>query len=314
MRTRSAKSRHPDAPRSVIRANPHRTVGGFSAPDAPDVQLEWESWGERYAIVTLLHCADVLQLRTQSRPFKYKDEDGVEHKYTPDLVATTDKGSVSIEIKPLKFLVRGSNLQKYVSIARAAIDQGISLRFLTDEQIEVEPRLPTLLKLRRYARSPLPLGLVESATRALSCGQMELATLASQPGLSSTAVFTLIAQKHLTLDLDKPLNGSSIVRLPRSSAEPLTYARIQNSGRHACLLEQLAMGCEPTDKYLLASAAAGRQPRHADNPWTMVGGCSPRRTNDHHHTQRASATRAAGLRTDTDAQVAPTLKSWLKGR
>lgn len=306
-------SERPAKRRSIIRSNPHRTVGGFGPQSNADTPLQWESWLERHTIITLLLCADVLHLATQPEPFSFVDGQQT-RSYTPDLLVTTLGGPIWIEVKPLSRLVESGALEYYRTIACAMRAAGRTYAFLTNEQIEIEPRLTTVKRLRRFIRCAIPSGVRNRVGSALSDGPLPVETLIAKPEVTLTDVFALIAQKHLVIDFDRPLNGNTIVSLPGDLQGRLSYARIQNSGRHGGLLESLALGRRPTDQYELAAAAARRPSRRIDNPWAVVGCDAERRAPYRLRSKHAGPSLDANGATHSTGSHASAFATWLEGR
>lgn len=260
--------------RVLVECSPHRITGGTSIKELSDNHIEHESHIEFHAIATLSLCHDVLGMDSQATKEEYWDGD-VKRIHTPDFqVKTFQHPRLLVEVKSLEHFIQSSKLQKYLHIARHYRQRQQPFVFLVDAQLEHEPRFSSVILLSRYVTSKVPEVAVSHATSALESGPLSIFELMEKACLELVDIYTLIARRTICFDWSKTLDQNTSVSLPNQPYKGLQLDDILNSTRHSGLLAELALGCEPTDKRLLADAAAWRQSHCPLSPFNFVGGFS----------------------------------------
>lgn len=259
--------------RNLKKSVPHRTVGGFNVHQVNEYPVEYESYNERNTTLLLAHCHDVSSIKSQPFTFEYIDEHGKHRKHTPDFEATSNTGEVLyLEVKAIEDLLKPINIAKYIQIAKEYYRKGINFRFLTNIQIENQPVFDAVKLLFRYVNSPASLVHLERAQDFLNYGAMPISALMEKAQLELRDIYTLIAKRQLTFDLNKPLSRASYVSLPNQPYKGITLETILCSTRYGDLLQKLALGHQPTDQSLLATAKNWRQSNNHADVWSVVGG------------------------------------------
>lgn len=289
--SRASKRRNSSGPaRAVIDQAPHRIVGGIHCPGLTPYPAEWESLGERSLIYLALVCHDVKIVETQPQKLTYHDDSG-EHTYTPDLAITTNCGRFFVECKSLKYLFRESNLNRYLGIARSLRTQGEHLAFITEDQLPGRwVRNATLL--RQYLIPDQTAELPICVTDALQGGPRSIQSLLTETATTLPQLYAYIARRLLCIDWNERLGRNARVSLPDQSNgfARLTYDAIQNAGRFADLVAEMALGRRPANQRLLAAACARRRPLSVASPTGFVDGFSQW---DLGHLERRRTTRAS---------------------
>lgn len=264
----------PGPARDLIKVSPWRGTGAFRIPCMTPYPAQWESYLERYAILTLSLCVDVQSISTQPYTESYKDSDGKDRQYTPDLLVTLSNGKdLTIEVKSLRYLVM-EELEKYIDIGKHFATQGKAYRFFVDTQIEDAPRFKTAKLLFRYVTSEISISAFEKIENFLQQGEMSISKLMDLADVQLVDVYTLISKRRLCIDWDMPLNDQANVSLPNQPFKGLSIEKILTSTKHGDLLAELALGNRPTDKRLLSTAKAGRQYYREPDPFRVICGFS----------------------------------------
>jgi len=259
--------------RNLKKSVPHRTVGGFNVHHINPFPVEYESYNERYSTLLLSLCHDVSSIRSQPVVFEYVDEQGKHRKHTPDFEETSIPGEpLYLEVKAIEDLLKPQNIAKYIPIAKEYRRKGKNFQFLTNIQIENQPVFEAVKLLFRYVNSVASLAHLERAQHFLNDGAMPIAILLEKAQMELRDVYTLMAKRHITFDLTKPLNRNSYISLPNQPYGGITLEAILSSTRYGDLLQKLALGHQPTDKSLLAAAKNWRQSNNHANEWSVVGG------------------------------------------
>lgn len=307
---RNARTIKPGKPaRVLIECSPHRTTGGGFFPGLTEADVEHESYIERYTVATLVLCHDVDAFKSQASKEPYFDGGRIRF-HVPDFTVETFVPGLRIECKALSSLVRDDSLEKYAAVARGYRARNIRCAFLVDAQLEEAARFDSVKLLFRYTRSRLPETVLPRAAAALSDGPLTIRDLKIRASLELVDVWTLIARRHICFDWAKPLcHQTTVVSLPNQPFGGLKLEDILSSTRYGGLLEELALGRRPSDKYLLADAADWGQHHRFLRPWNFVGGfpdTTPLRDlGEEEYIPRAARTKrnfAPGLRSVTTAR------------
>ena len=271
-RKKSTKDKSGPA-RDVIKLAPHRVTGGGSIEDLTiNGVVQHESPNEKKLIPLLSLCHDVVDFRSQASREPYV-VDGKTHEHIPDFNAnTTFASNLRIEVKSLESLMKNSNLEKAVHIGRAYRERGEPFSYLVDAQIEQEPMRSNVHLLGRYITSKPRDGAVECTAALLANGALPISAVMQQAKLELVDIYTLIARRHLCIDMSQPLDAESLVSLPNQPFKGISLENILRSTRFGHLLERLALGHRPTDKPLVEAAKDWRQRRRPSGPFNFVGG------------------------------------------
>jgi hypothetical protein len=259
--------------RNLKNSVPHRTVGGFNVHHINAFPVEYESYNERNTTLLLSLCHDVSSIKSQPIVFEYVDEQGKHRKHTPDFEETSITGeALYLEVKAIEDLLKPQNIAKYIPIAKEYYRKGIKFRFLTNIQIENQPVFQAVKLLFRYVNSPASLVHLERAQHFLNDGALPIVVLLEKAQMELRDLYTLIAKRHITFDLSEPLNRNSYISLPNQPYGGITLEAILSSTRYGDLLQELALGYQPTDQSLLATAKNWRQSNNHPDEWSVVGG------------------------------------------
>jgi hypothetical protein len=259
--------------RYLKKSVPHRTVGGLNIKHLNDFSIEYESYNERYSAMLLSLCHDVERVKSQPIVFNYIDELGKQRKHYPDFeVITTDRVVFYLEVKAIENLLIPKSITKYSLIAKEYYRQKIAFKFLTNIQIEVQPLFAAVKLLFRYINSPSFTTHVQLAETILKSGAMPITAFMEESQLELRDVYTLVAKRHLTFDLSKPLSKDAYISLPNKPYGAITLEKTLCSTRYGDLLQKLALGHQPTDQSLLAAAKTWRQSNNHPDVWGVVGG------------------------------------------
>lgn len=272
-KTEKKSSSKTERVRKLVECSPHRTVGGGFFDGLMTEDVEHESHNERNAVATLPLCHDVSEISSQKTKEPYQDGDKVRH-HVPDYTIKCSDHELKLEVKSLTSLLRDESLSKYQLIAKGYVDRQQRFSFLTDVQMEEEPRFSSVRILSRYVTSEIPDQMLTRASEALSAGPMTIPDLKKIAAIALVDVYTLLARRHITFNWGEKLTPEVRVSLPNQPYEGLKLEHILHSTRYGHLLEELALGRRPTDKCLLADAASWRQYDRATGPFNFAGGFS----------------------------------------
>jgi hypothetical protein len=260
------------AGRVLIECSPYRTTGGGSIPHLTRRDAQFESPNEKAAIALLSLCHDVLHIESQPRIAVY-EVDGQARQYTPDfLVHTTFDGPLYLELKSISSFRHEKTLNRCQQDAKALRQRGERLAFLVDAQLRISPRAQWVALLFRYITGQPSPTAHQSAMGLLANGPLPISEL-SEAGVSLIDIWTLVAQRHLCIQWDQPLDlGNTCVSLTNQPFGGLRLEDILRSSRFGGFLAELALGRRPTNQHILADAEAYRQFRSPPSPWGVVGG------------------------------------------
>jgi len=266
MKKKKGKSKSKDG-RDIVKQVPHRSVGGVNLPHY-EIPQEWESYLERSAIYTLAMCHDVTNIQAQQKTFEYIDKQGVNRKYTPDLIFTANGENIICEIKPLIFLLTENNREKYTILHSAFIKEGYQFHFLTDDQLLNEPRNKNIKFIIRYKSHHLTNKVLENFRYLLGNAKMSIKDLLPENNTQNDLanIYAAIMQGHLCVDFDVEINLNSIIYFPSLEHERFTYVHVRNSGRYGSILQKLVLDSGPTIERILAIEKSKKQQLNISNP------------------------------------------------
>lgn len=275
--SKRAKATQPSPPgpaRKLVEVSPHRTTGGAHIDGLTPWDAEHESYLEKYTVATLALCHDITEIKSQGVEHLFQASNGENRRYTPDFVVVqaTEARRINIEVKALTSLAHEDAASKYREIAKYLLSQKERFVFIADVQLFEEPRFKNVKLLYRYVTSKIPEDVLPNATAALSTGPMKISDILKTTTLELVDIYTLISQRKICFDWSTQLSTDTAISLPNHPFEGLNLEKIINSSRYSRLLAELALGREPTDKQLLATAKTLRLRRTNAGPQNYVGG------------------------------------------
>ena len=189
----------------------------------------WESLLERDYILLLEIDPDVVTYREQPFRLRYTIDGRVRH-YTPDFLVERKNKRQVIEVKPKAKASTEAFCLFYLAVEPQIRKLGYEFVVATDEMIRVQPLLENVKILRGYARTPFLPGhalLCRKYLRENRGGCIaDLARTFSDKGLTLSVIYSLIYRGVLTVDLNLPLDPSSVAR-PATLASTQTEAAIK---------------------------------------------------------------------------------------
>lgn len=257
--------------RCLKKSVPHRTVGGLNAGHVNKTPIEYESYNERNTIALLSLCHDVSQVKSQPIVVNYTDDHGNPRRHIPDFEVVGDD-VLYLEVKAIEDLLLAKNISKYSRIGKEYFRQNLDLRFLTNIQLEAQPLFSSVKLLFRYLNQQVPSEHVAFCQNILNSGALPITIFMEASKLRLENVYTLIAKQHITFDLTKPLSKQSHISLPNCPYGGINLDAVLCSTRYGDLLQKLALGHQPTDQSLLATAKNWRQSNNHADVWSIVGG------------------------------------------
>jgi hypothetical protein len=259
--------------REIISKTPHQRTGEIDIPWLMPYPNQFQLANEPLAILTFAMCHDVSAIASQGEKVSFKF-DGKAKSHYPDLWIRQDGKALLVEAKSAKDLMRPKNLEKYSAIGRDLHEQKKPYKFITDSQLQVEPRNQNVTRLARFLSvEPTPMA-VEFARTNLATGKKSIRDLAAiDPKVFSIAdAYTLVARRTITFDWGLPFGPDSEVSLPNQPFKGLMSNDVFFSGGYDDLLAELAMGRQPTDQQRMAAEANRRRKIHTSSPFDCVGG------------------------------------------
>jgi len=182
----------------------------------------WESQLERDYIYFLE--IDPTVIAYYSQPFKIGFQVGEKtHVYTPDFfVIRNDKKQV-IEIKPEKRINDLKNQFIFSNVKPICLEQGCEFKVITDKTIRSQPRLNNIKLLHKYSRMALlPQHHIICHEVFLNKKEVAFAQIEHYfqvKGITKQYIYALIYKGILAIDITKPINKSSMIRLSNTIFE-----------------------------------------------------------------------------------------------
>lgn len=265
--------------RHLVDQVPYRVTGVVHVSGQTEASPEHESFLERDAIMLLAMCCDVTAIRSQPERVEYSDPDGVVRRYTPDFaVDVASRGTVRLEVKPIRNLLSERILPGMENLARHFIAIGQRFDVLTDDAIGIQPRLNNVRRLRSFRRHAITDGAPERIGKVLKSGPRTIRDLISECGDVATwaDALALVSWHELSIDWSLPLTSDSKVSIPDAPLPRLSYEQIVCSGRFRPLVEELVLGNRPSDRVLLAAAIHRDRSVPLSDAFGVVGGIPAR--------------------------------------
>ncbi|MVF14233.1 hypothetical protein FT643_19025 [Ketobacter sp. MCCC 1A13808] len=191
--------------REPVRPTAGKVVGFF--PSAKNNrQIAWESQLEKRACLLFEFSSGVLSYREQPITIFYPCE-GKMRKYTPDFeLLLTTKQRVFVEVKPASKLKDQELIKRLRNISAFWMQHDCHFIVITDEELNQPVRQHNLSFLRPHLKPACNRELVDAATKWLLQNQDATVQGLSEFTGSLNKVYSLIAQGHIAIDLDKPIS------------------------------------------------------------------------------------------------------------
>jgi hypothetical protein len=262
-----------DRARFIIDQCPHRITGEVNLPWGQLRSPEHESALEGDAIYVLVMCWDVHSIMSQPERINYTDENGMQRRYTADLLLTLDAGTKRIEIKPLAICLKEDVIARMLDVAQVFAKRNEIFDILTDDVIRQQPRLDICRRLRGFLKQSVSDEVSHRVCEAFGNGPLKVSDLLVSLGGERhwADVLAMVAHRQLCISWQEPYSKDMQVSLPNLPFSPLTYVALTNSGRFCPLVQKLALGCRPTDQRLLAAARAENRSISLPDPFGVVG-------------------------------------------
>jgi len=157
----------------------------------------------------------VSKLWPQPRTFEY-EIDGETRQYTPDIGLILSDGSWHmIEVKPRAYAELEENRRRWPCIASALRGRKIGFAFLYEDFLKSVPLCDHLRAMQRFrvdAFSSLRVfALLNDLDARQSSTIQDVLPVLQDHGFESDDLFALVSQRHLYVDLTKPLSMTSRV-------------------------------------------------------------------------------------------------------
>lgn len=223
---RGARLRLNTAPQpSIVRArDPVRPTAGRVVGFLPSVknkrQVAWESQLEKKACLLFEFSSIVASYREQPITINFPS-DGYIRKYTPDFELKLKTGEcIYVEVKPASKLADDSLKTKLRDIHAFWEQRDHYFIVITDEELNQPIRQSNLTFLRPYLSYSCSNDFIKKAKSwVFARGVVSLQELAEFIG-SLSDTYSLLAQSHLTYDLDQPIELDSLLTIqPEGSTD-----------------------------------------------------------------------------------------------
>ncbi|EJL8267927.1 TPA: transposase [Vibrio cholerae] len=216
---RGARLRLKSAPQpSVMRARePVRPTAGKVVGFLPSVknkrQVAWESQLEKKACLLFEFSTIVTSYREQPITISFPSG-GCIRKYTPDFELQLSTGQrIYVEVKPASKLADDDLRAKFRDIDTFWKQHGCYFIVITDEELNQPVRQSNFTFLRPYLALQCSADVIGQAKSWLSSQQTAtFDELTSFIGSLSDA-YALLAQGHITFDLDQPISRDSLLTI-----------------------------------------------------------------------------------------------------
>ena len=171
----------------------------------------WESQFERDYFYHLEIDKDVIEYRSQSVKISYQ-LNGKQRIFYPDVFENRKDEKSIAEVKPKSKLDK--NKAKFSIVESICEDNGFVFKVVTEDQIYVDPKLPKIKLLYRYARDLMRMDQYSRIMDLFSRNgnRMFLKDALNElksAKLGKSKIFHLIYHGFLSMDLMKPLDDDS---------------------------------------------------------------------------------------------------------
>lgn len=203
--------------RRIPRFGAQKNIGKFASVKTGRVAW-YESLLERDYMYLLDFDPEVTYWHEQPLKIRYV-LDGKTHFYTPDLEVDRDAKKQLVEVKSQEQVESGKFDSLFAAATSVSKDEGYEFVIATDQFIRQQPRLDSVKKLWKYARTPI------LPQHQLLCGQFlqekqsaevelgDLIAFFKSKGVATQVVFALLFWGVLDFDLNQPLDQLTPVKL-----------------------------------------------------------------------------------------------------
>jgi hypothetical protein len=176
--------------------------------------IAWESQLEQKACYHFEFSPAVIAFREQPETLYFPYQERM-CRYTPDFELTLYNGEIIyVEIKPLSKLRSPEILERLQLADQFLAEKGYNFIVITDEELNFPNRIRNFSILRPYLRFEIAFHISQQAKAWLAnANDPTFGELSQFFGLQSIA-FALLAQLHIRIDLDQPLNLASALFTP----------------------------------------------------------------------------------------------------
>ena len=208
--------------RKIPRYGAQKNIGKFSSVKTGLVSW-YESLLERDYMYLLDFDPDVRLWHEQPLRIRFT-LGGKTHWYTPDLEVHRDSKKQIVEVKPLKQVESGKWDPLFCAATSICEEEGYEYAVVTDDVIRKQPRLESVKKLWKYARTPIHAQhqiVCHEFFRKRQVDQIELGDLfqfTKTKSVPTQCIYALLFWGVLDFDLMQPLDPDSLIRLPSSMA------------------------------------------------------------------------------------------------
>lgn len=200
--------------RKVRNRGIHKVIGRFPSCKS-NGSIVWESQLERDCLHHLEMDSAVSSIRAQ--PFRVEYIlNGKRRKYTPDFLAEGDRRRDVIEVKPFEKTTSAEFASWQTAITLVLKKHDYRFIVLTEQDFRQEPRLTNYKWLFRFVKTKTSrydlLRLLEAISRGMTtidAAQAQCRAMSIDPD----SVWHLIAIGMLDVDVAKPLNPQSIIKI-----------------------------------------------------------------------------------------------------
>lgn len=181
----------------------------------------WESQLERDYIFHLELDRAVISYEEQPLKIRYMLDREV-HYYTPDFLVVRHGKKQIAEVKDEESANSDDYKLLFRTVAPLFLAEGYEFVVVTEKNIRVQPLLSNIKLLHKYSRTVITykhqLDTYAYFANSEECVLAELGGFLKSRGGSIQVVYALIYRGMLSIDLSKPVNSQSTVRLAQTSA------------------------------------------------------------------------------------------------
>ena len=199
--------------RRITNSGGRKNIGRFTSLKMQD-DFWYESHAERDYMYLLEIDPEVISYKSQ--PFKIAYlADGKERKYTPDLFVERKTKQQVVEVKPKSKVDTEKNLSIFRQVTPICNEQGWEFIVVTDQMIQLQPKLDNIKLLYDYCRTPFTLQDFINCKNYFS--EKEKALLKdvdehlSSLGIDRRKIFRALYFGILEADLMQPLGSESLI-------------------------------------------------------------------------------------------------------